>query len=129
MPFDATHTAPEFILRIARADFSKVRVTADDLSAEALAALAETGHFRDATHWYEAPQIEDVFAEHGQGWDREGRQTAFTRLTKRALYADGGTFIANRAGHLPNNHIVKFGHHSSAYRLVLVGAEAARVAA
>lgn len=73
--------------------------------------------------------IEDVLGEHCQGWDREGRPTQFTRLTARKLWAAGGTVIANLDGHLPNNHVVKFGDHSSAYRLTLAASEAQAVAA
>lgn len=72
--------------------------------------------------------IEDVLAEHCESWDREGRPTRFTRLITRKLLADGGTFIANVDGHLRHNHVVKFGHHSSAYRLVLVGRDETEIA-
>lgn len=67
-------------------------------------------------------EIEDVLAEHDFGWDREGRRTAFTRLTRGKSWADGGTFIASLDGHLPNDHVVKFSHHSAAYRLKLIDA-------
>ena len=107
--------APDIILRTARADFSKTVVGADEVSAEGLISLVETRHFCDADHWYEAPPVEDVIAEHCMGGSFG--EKAFTRLTRRKPWAAGGTFIANLAGHLPQGHIEHIQHNGRAYRL------------
>lgn len=60
-------------------------------------------------------EIEDVIAEHCLGGARITEP--FTRLTSRKLLKDGGAFIANLDGHLPQDHVVKFSHHTKAYRL------------
>lgn len=64
-------------------------------------------------------EIEDVVAEHDHGLDREGRRTAFTRLTRRKLLAGGGKFIANLDGHLADLKIVRAS--GGVYRLRVVG--------
>lgn len=67
--------------------------------------------------------VVDVFAEHFMGGGRGDEP--MTRLTKRALWAEGGKFLMNRAGHLSDGEIVSLSHHSDDYRVNVVAQQVA----
>jgi hypothetical protein len=48
----------------------------------------------------------------------------FTRITLRKSWIDGGTFIANIAGHVPDGTL-HVSNHGRSYRLTLIGRRSA----
>jgi hypothetical protein len=71
---------------------------------------------------------ERVFGEHCEGIASEREPWLggpFTRLTRYASWRDGGEFIANVDGHLPDGAEHTIDHHGKTYRLTLVGRRAA----
>jgi hypothetical protein len=69
------------------------------------------------------PDPKPVLAEHCFGITREGRWFPFTRLTTRALWIDGGTFIANVDGHRADGSVAERSNPYRAYVLTLAGAQ------
>lgn len=74
---------------------------------------------RNAAGEYLPPPPREVEAQAEHLHDTKGRP--FTRLTLRRLWADGGEFIANIDGHLPDGSLHAAPDRGCVYRLILGG--------
>jgi hypothetical protein len=59
----------------------------------------------------------DALAEHKGGII----DAPFTRVTLKRSWMDGGTFVANEPGHLPEGHVLEIASHGCGYRLHIIG--------